>query len=119
VGQLKTFFEEAWVEGYEPLIPAMTNDPKDRHILAAAVRTGAQTIVTFNLKDFPDAALAPWNVEAQSPDDFLVHQYHLNPETVVQKLNEQAARRGGVNRLLEIHAKTAPEFVGLIRRHAR
>jgi hypothetical protein len=107
VGQLQTFFDEAWVEGYEPLIPAMTNEPKDRHVLAAAVRTGAQTIVTFNLKDFPDATLAPWNVEAQSPDDFLVHPYHLNPETVVHRLNEQAERHRGLNRLLEIHRKTA------------
>lgn len=46
-------FGEAWVEGYEDLIPSMTNQEKDRHILAAAVRCGAETIVTYNLKDFP------------------------------------------------------------------
>ena len=39
----------------------MTNHPKDRHVLATAVRTGAQTIVTFNLKDFPEAALPSSN----------------------------------------------------------
>lgn len=72
------YFADAWIEDYDPLIPTMTNHPKDRHVLAAAVRTGAQTIVTFNLKDFPEASLTPWNVEAQSPDDFLVHQYHLD-----------------------------------------
>lgn len=31
----------------------MNNHPKDRHVLAAAVRTGAQTIVTFNIKTVP------------------------------------------------------------------
>jgi hypothetical protein len=72
------YFADAWIEDYDPLIPTMTNHHKDRHVLAAAVRTGAQTIVTFNLKDFPEASLTPWNVEAQSPDDFLVHQYHLD-----------------------------------------
>jgi hypothetical protein len=48
----------------------MTNHPKDRHVLAAAVRTGAQTIVTFNLKDLPEAVLAPWNMEAQAQMTF-------------------------------------------------
>jgi len=117
VRELELHFGDAWIEGYEPLIAAMTNHPKDRHVLAAAVRAGAQTVVTFNLKDFPDTALAPWNVAAQSPDDFLIHQYHLDPEVVVTKLREQAERRGGIERLLEIHSRTAPEFVCLIREH--
>jgi hypothetical protein len=117
VQELKTHFEDAWVEGYAALVPAMGNDPKDRHVLAAAVRTGAQMIVTFNLKDFPAAALEPWHVEAQSPDDFLIHQYHLNPEVVLEKLKQQAARHGGLKRLLEIHRKTVPRFVELIHQH--
>jgi hypothetical protein len=117
VRELELHFADAWIEGYEPLIAAMTNHPKDRHVLAAAVRAGAQTVVTFNLKDFPDTALAPWNVAAQSPDDFLIHQYHLDPEVVMTKLREQAERRGGIERLLEIHSRTAPEFVCLIREH--
>ena len=117
VHELESYFADAWVEDYDPLIPAMTNHPKDRHVLAAAVRTGAQTIVTFNLKDFPEAALTPWNVTAQSPDDFLAHQFHLDPDVVIQKLHEQAERRGGIERLLEIHSQTVPEFVDLIREH--
>lgn len=60
--QLEIHFPDCWVEGYKQLIPAMNNHPKDRHVLAAAVRTGAQTIVTFNTKDFPAEALSPWNI---------------------------------------------------------
>ena len=93
----------------------MKNHPKDRHVLAAAVRTGAQTIVTFNLKDFPAEALAPWNIVAQSPDEFLIHQFHLAPEGVVGKFLEQADDHGGVKRLMEIHGKTVPGFVALVR----
>jgi hypothetical protein len=78
------------VEGYESFTPIMANHPKDRHVLAAAVRCGALTIVTLNLKDFPEAALSPWDVVAQSPDEFLVHQYHLAQEVVAQKLHGQA-----------------------------
>jgi hypothetical protein len=46
-------------------------DPDDRHVLAAAITAAADVIVTFNLKDFPAAALAPYGVEAQHPDTFL------------------------------------------------
>ena len=118
VGELRKHFEDAWVEGYEPFIPVMANHPKDRHVLAAAVRCGAQTIITLNLKDFPEAALSPWDIEAQSPDEFLVHQYYLAPEVVAQKLQEQAARHRGIDRLLAIHSKIVPEFVTLIRKHS-
>jgi predicted nucleic acid-binding protein len=116
-GELRTHFEDAWVEDYASLLPAMTNHPKDRHVLAAAVRTGAQVIVTFNRKDFPEAALAPWNVVAQSPDEFLVHQFHLAPEVVTRKLAEQAQRHGGAERLLSIHRQTVPEFASLVQPH--
>ena len=71
VGQMRTAFPFAEEEsrGYRELIPAMTNDPKDRHVLAAAVRSGASVIVTANLKDFPSDTLAPFDVEAVHPDD--------------------------------------------------
>lgn len=45
-------FPDSSVTGYEPLIPVMANDPKDRHVLAAAVRGQAHALVTQNLRDF-------------------------------------------------------------------
>jgi len=38
---------------------SMTNHPKDRHVLAAAVGGGARKLVTANLQDFPDHTLTP------------------------------------------------------------
>lgn len=71
------------VRDYEPLIPAMDlPDPDDRHVLAAAVKSQAQVIVTWNLTDFPQDRLARWNVEAKSPDDFLLDQIDLDRDTV-------------------------------------
>lgn len=68
------------VTGYEKLIPALTlPDPDDRHVLAAAIRSGADLIVTYNLKDFPEAALKPYAIEAQHPDSFLTSQLDLAP----------------------------------------
>jgi hypothetical protein len=52
---------------------------------------GAQTIVTFNLKDFPDAKLAPYDIEAQHPDEFVLDTIDLAPGTVTQVISEQAA----------------------------
>jgi len=51
-GQLRKHFGDAWVTGHEPLIATMGNHPKDRHVLAAAVKCGARVIVTYNKRDF-------------------------------------------------------------------
>jgi PIN domain len=51
--------------GYETLIPSLTRpDPDDRHVLAAAIRCGADIVLTLNLKDFPEDALKPYGIEA-------------------------------------------------------
>ncbi len=64
--------ESCLVTGFEHHIDALTlPDPNDRHVLAAAIHAGAGIIVTFNLSDFPTAALAPYSIVAQPPDDFL------------------------------------------------
>ena len=71
------------VTEYESLIPSLTlPDPDDRHVLAAAIRSGADLIVTFNLKDFPANALKRYAIEAQHPDEFIVQQLKLAADLV-------------------------------------
>jgi predicted nucleic acid-binding protein len=71
------------VTGYEPLIEGLKlPDPKDRHVLAAAIKAGAQVIVTRNLKDFPASDLRAWELEAKSPDDFILDQIGIDGRTV-------------------------------------
>jgi hypothetical protein len=85
-------FEDALVAGREPLLDGLVlPDADDRHVLAAAMRGGAQAIVTFNLKDFPDATLAPLDITAVHPDTFLLDQLDLAPPVVLDVLREQAA----------------------------
>lgn len=79
-------FPEAFIEGYEPIIPNMENHEKDRHVLAAAVFGGVSLIITFNLRDFPMKALERWNVQAAHPQDYLLTLYSMNPTVVVAKL---------------------------------
>jgi predicted nucleic acid-binding protein len=76
--------EDALVTGYEDLIPGLQlPDPNDRHVLAAAIRGRADVIVTANLGDFPPKVLEPFGIEAQHPDEFVLHLLDLAPGDVV------------------------------------
>jgi len=54
-------------------------DPDDRHVLAAAIVGRCDVIVTQNLQDFSEAALKPYGIETQHPDDFLASHLSLAP----------------------------------------
>ena len=75
---------EALVTGYEDLIPALyLPDPNDRHVLAAAMCGRADVIVPMNLKDFPVEIIEPLGIEAQHPDEFILHLLGQAPGVVV------------------------------------
>jgi predicted nucleic acid-binding protein len=79
------------VTGYQPLIDVVDlPDPDDRHVLAAAIRSKAQVIVTFNLRDFPEDKLSPWDVQAVHPDAFVEAQIDLAPQIVYAELQRIA-----------------------------
>lgn len=98
IDELTKAFPEACLKGCKELEAALTNHEKDRHVVAAAVRCSAQTIVTFNLKHFPQEALTPFDIEAIHPDEFLVNQFHLDDALVTTKFTEQA---GAIGRTVE------------------
>jgi hypothetical protein len=110
--EIRRHFPEAWIDGYEDLIPAMTNHPKDRHVLAAAVRAGAKIVVTYNIKDFPRSSLMPYSITAQGPSAFLKDLYVAAPTLVMQTLEDQAAAIGkSMPYLLSRLQVNAPAFV--------
>lgn len=81
------------VTDHESLIDGLSlPDRDDRHVLAAAIRCNASVIVTFNQKDFPAAALAPFGVEAQHPDEFIDNLFDLDPAAVVSAAQRQRAQ---------------------------
>ncbi|WP_067969817.1 PIN domain-containing protein [Nocardiopsis trehalosi] len=90
---------DALVTGHEPLIDAMRlPDPDDRHVLAAAVRARADVIVTWNLRDFPSAALGEWGIQAKSPDVFLADLIEVEKKVVwacVQQIADSWRRPPG------------------------
>lgn len=89
----------------------MTNDPEDRHVLAATVRSKAELIVTFNLRHFPVAALESWGVVAQHPADFLINLYSMDPPNVVSKIDAIARDRNWTSQeYLQRLGKVVPTF---------
>lgn len=87
---MNTNIRDCLVTGYEPLIEGLTlPDADDRHVVAAAIRTRADVIVTFNLKDFPNGYLAGLGIEAQHPDEFISHLIDLAPGAVCAAAKRQ------------------------------
>lgn len=80
------------VTDYEILIDSLQlPDEDDRHVLAAAVRCGADAIITKNLKDFPEAELSPYGIQAIHPDDFVINNIDLNVAKVLEAVRKQRA----------------------------
>lgn len=83
-------FEDAMLTGYDELAPGLTCDRKDAHVLAAAIVSECQVIVTFNTKDFPPESVATHDLEVVHPDDFLLDQLDLYPSIVLNVLKSQS-----------------------------
>jgi predicted nucleic acid-binding protein len=89
---IKEAFPEAMVTAPLGLDELMTNDPKDRHVLAAAVTAQANIIVTNNLADFKAKDLERWNIKAQSPDEFLTELFDEHPDSIINLLQAQSKK---------------------------
>jgi predicted nucleic acid-binding protein len=116
---MRRAFPEAMVEGYEHLVASMTNDPKDRHVLAAAVAAKADVIVTINVRHFPPSACDPHGIAVHAPDDFLCGATKPRPHLAVAVLKAQAARKQrpatSPEEMLDRLTLHVPQFVVLAR----
>jgi predicted nucleic acid-binding protein len=113
-------FDDGEVANFERHIDKMTNDAKDRHVMAAALEAsidGEVTIVTFNLRDFPPISCPP-NITVQHPDSFLLELCEEHAAAFVDILWAHAQRRKrppvSVEELLGGLAKQVPRFVNHI-----
>lgn len=116
---MRDYFPEALVEIPDGLEAAFTGvpDPDDRHVLAAAVRGHANAIITFNKRHFPEECLKQYDILRQTPDEFLIHQFHLSPDLLLDKIEAQAIaikqNRGQVVARLATLCQ-APEFAKVV-----
>lgn len=85
ISKAQRAFPDALVENYESLVDSlMLPDKNDRHVLAAAIKTNANVIVTNNIKDFPSDYLSSFGLSAKTADDFLTDTIDLNNELAVE-----------------------------------
>lgn len=91
-------FPDALVDNYEPLVKSLKlPDEKDRHVLAAAIKTNANIIVTNNMKDFPKEYLASFGLTAKTADDFITDTIDLNTDLALEAFRALVLNRTNPN----------------------
>ncbi len=120
---MRSRFPESFVTGYEPLIDVVElPDRDDRHVLAAAIKCGAQHIVTENLRDFPADVLEQYDIEAVSADDFLHSTFELFPFAALKSLRSVRLRYqnppfSASGFITDLTAKGLPKLAATLRDH--
>jgi len=78
------------VTNFESIIESLSlPDPDDRHVLAAAIKSKADVIVTANLKDFPSHALNLYGIRAEHPDMFVSACIDRERQKAIKALKNQ------------------------------
>jgi len=110
--KMDLYVRDGLVEGYEELIEGIKlPDLNDRHVLAAAIKANAQTIVTYNLSDFPPSALLKYEIDAQHPDEFFRHLLDLAPAKVIETVQE-------TRRSLKNPPKNSGEYLAILEKQS-
>ncbi len=96
VDQMREAIPDCLIVDYELFIPSLQlPDENDRHVLAAAIRGNADAIVSLNTKDFPADILSKFDIEIQTPDQFVLNQIMLHPPralTAIKKMRDRWER---------------------------
>jgi predicted nucleic acid-binding protein len=101
---------DATVTGYAKHLGHITlPDADDRHVVAAAIESGASTIVTWNTRDFPQKELNRHGLRKQRPDAFLLDLYATRTELMV------AVAAGARNNLTR-SGLSVPEFLSALKK---
>ncbi len=72
-------------------------DPNDRHVLATAIASSADAIVTFNAQDFPGHILAAEGITRRDPDGFLWELQSGHPEAMARIVEAARAKAEAIS----------------------
>lgn len=123
MGIMTSVFPEALVAGDDRLIAGLSlPDPDDRHVLAAAIASGAGVIVTENLADFPADVLARHGCEAVGADVFLTRCFDADPGAGARTLEDVRLRYRNppftpAAFVADVAAKGLPRLASRMARH--
>jgi hypothetical protein len=103
IKDMRDAFPEAMTDRVEPFLPVVPAevDEGDRHVAAAALAARADAIVTRNISDFAPDELFAIGIEVQSLDAFLLNQWTLDADVVLDVLGEMERDRVRPPRTLE------------------
>lgn len=112
------------VDGYQDLLPSLAlPDENDRHVLAAAIVSAFDAIVTFNFRDFPKPVLDKYQLDLIHPDDFIFQQFGIDNAAVLVSVQRCRARlrnppRSAAEYLDTLERQGLPKTVGHLRAYA-
>lgn len=120
VEAIKKSFFECYVLDYEPLIDQLElTDPDDRHVLAAAIKTGCNIIATDNTKHFPAELLAEYGIRTMTRDELMCFLFTNEKDSVMKALDNFARVHKDpeltVEDLLIKLDRSVPSFTHLVR----
>lgn len=103
IAALRQAFPDAWVHVDPALIAQMDNAPGDRHVLATAVASRAQMVVTANITDLQSARwVDSGRIVIETPSTFLTTVLDDHQDLMADALYELARRRRGVNSTADV-----------------
>jgi predicted nucleic acid-binding protein len=102
--QMNAAIPDALVTDFESLESNLVlPDPNDRHVLAAAIKAGADVIITKNLRDFPQHIVGAFEIQVLHPDVFVHQLLNLEPEIVIKAIQTmQAGLKNPPQTMLEV-----------------
>jgi predicted nucleic acid-binding protein len=125
-GAMEQAFEDATVEGFEDFLAVCGGlpDPKDAHVLAAALKTKADVLVTDNLKHFPGEQLAAFGLDVRTADEFIADTIMLDEGRAVPAIRKMRERTRkpyltADELLLRMEAVGLTETVDVLRPHVQ
>ena len=84
---------DSLVTGYEDLIESLElPDLDDRHVLAVAIRSDADAIITFNQRDFDETVLTKFDLYTEHPDEFVSNMISIYTPRVISAVREMRQR---------------------------
>ena len=99
---------DSLVTGYEDFIESLElPDPDDRHVLAVAIRSDADAIITFNQRDFDETVLTKFDLYTEHPDEFISKMISLYTPRVISAVRDMRLR-------LRNPAKDVDDFLGTL-----
>jgi len=117
-------FPEAMMDQVERFLSVVPGevDEGDRHVAASALAARADAIVTRNVSDFAAEQMFALGIEVQSLDAFLLNQWTLDADVVLDVLGEMERDRlrppRTVAELLTALEPLAPTFAASVRAHS-